>query len=104
MPAVQGHKLPEGLAATGDIQELVKRCAVILMVVPTPFVERTLAPLKDQLRPEQVGHRPLGEGTSRPCFMLPAEQLRLGLLEACLPDCGTNATQALVRAHGGKQP
>ena len=55
VPAVQGHKLPEGLSATVDVRELVQRCTVILMVVPTPFVERTLKPLADQLRPEQVG-------------------------------------------------
>ena len=52
---MQGHKLPEGLSATADIQEMVRRCAVILMVVPTPFVERTLRPLAEHLRPEQVG-------------------------------------------------
>lgn len=51
---MQGHKLPEGLSATGDIQEMVARCAVILMVVPTPFVERTLKPLADALRPDQA--------------------------------------------------
>ena len=52
--AVQGHKLPAGLSATGDIQEMVARCSVILMVVPTPFVERTLRPLAEKLRPDQV--------------------------------------------------
>lgn len=51
---MQGCKVPDGLQATGDMDALVQHAAVFLMVVPTPFVASTVAPLKDKLKPHQV--------------------------------------------------
>lgn len=47
--------LPEGLRATTDLPEVVRHAEMVLLVVPTPFLERTVARVKDQLREEQVG-------------------------------------------------
>ena len=50
----QGVRCPEGLTATGDMGEVVAAAEVILMVIPTPFVERVVAPLAPKLRPDQI--------------------------------------------------
>lgn len=34
--------------------EVVSSCEVVLMVVPTPFVARTLAPVADKFRPDGI--------------------------------------------------
>lgn len=51
---LKGCKVPDGLQATGDMDALVQHAAVFLMVVPTPFVASTVAPLKDKLKPHQI--------------------------------------------------
>ena len=51
---VQGHKVPEGLRATGSMAEAVEHAEVILMVVPTQFVARTMTDLAKLLKPNQV--------------------------------------------------
>ena len=52
--ALQGHKVPEGLRATGSMAEAVEHAEVILMVVPTQFVARTMTDLAKLLQPSQV--------------------------------------------------
>ncbi len=39
---LKGIPCPEGLTATGDLAEALHGAALVLMVVPTPFVARTL--------------------------------------------------------------
>ena len=51
---MQGHRVPEGLRATGSISEAVQGAEVILMVVPTQFVARTMTDLAKLLQPSQV--------------------------------------------------
>ena len=52
--ALQGYKVPEGLRATGSMADAVERAEVILMVVPTQFVARTMTDLAKLLQPNQV--------------------------------------------------
>lgn len=42
LPPRQGFKLPESLRASNDIKEVAAFGEIILMVIPTPFVERTV--------------------------------------------------------------
>ena len=42
--ALQGYALPHNLRASGDIQQVASFGEIILMVIPTPFVERTVGP------------------------------------------------------------
>ena len=51
---LQDVQLPEGLKATGDMEELIEHTEIFLMVVPTPFVAATMASIKDKLKPDQV--------------------------------------------------
>lgn len=51
---LQGVKLPDNLRASGDMAEVVTSAEIILVVIPTPFVARTLAPLADVLQPHQI--------------------------------------------------
>eukprot|EP00775_Hariotina_reticulata_P013939 gene13939-biopygen15838 len=44
-----GHRLPENLTATGSLPDVISSCELLLMVVPTPFVESTLKPITDVL-------------------------------------------------------
>ena len=50
----QGTKLPEGLRACGDLAVVADASELLLMVVPTPFVARTVEGIADRLRPTQV--------------------------------------------------
>ena len=50
----QNVPCPEGLTASADMAEVVRASEVILMVIPTPFVAATVAPLADLLRPDQI--------------------------------------------------
>ena len=52
---VQGYKVPEGLRATNSMAEAVERSEIILMVVPTQFVARTMTDMAKLLQPHQVG-------------------------------------------------
>ena len=66
--------LPDGVQATGDMLEVARTCSVILMVVPTPFVERTLQPLQQHLRSDQVRSAPLlhwRSAAAAACMSLP---------------------------------
>ncbi|KAK9797728.1 hypothetical protein WJX73_001344 [Symbiochloris irregularis] len=49
-----GHRVPDGLKATGSMDELVAHSSVFLMVVPTPFVAATVSSMKDKLKPHQI--------------------------------------------------
>lgn len=51
---MQGHKVPEGLRATTSMAEAVEQSEIILMVVPTQFVARTMTDLAKLLQPTQV--------------------------------------------------
>lgn len=43
LPAcLQGYTLPDNLRASGDIGQVASFGEIILMVIPTPFVERTV--------------------------------------------------------------
>lgn len=53
-PHITGHKCPDSFTATGDMASVVSSCEVVLMVVPTPFVARTLAPVADAFRPDSI--------------------------------------------------
>lgn len=53
---VQGVQLPEGLKATGSMDELIEHTEIFLMVVPTPFVAATMNGIKDKLKPSQVSY------------------------------------------------
>lgn len=44
-----GHRLPENLTATASLPDVISNCELLLMVVPTPFVESTLKPVTDVL-------------------------------------------------------
>ena len=52
--SAQGVPCPQGLTASGDMGEVVAASEVILMVIPTPFVAATVAPLAQLLRPDQI--------------------------------------------------
>eukprot|EP00879_Flechtneria_rotunda_P014388 GHRR01015035.1.p1 GENE.GHRR01015035.1~~GHRR01015035.1.p1 ORF type:complete len:328 (+),score=74.40 GHRR01015035.1:273-1256(+) len=49
-----GHKCPDGLIATGDLKQVASDCELILMVVPTPFVERTLASVANAFKQNSI--------------------------------------------------
>jgi len=51
---LKGVKLPEELTATTDMEAVVTQSEVLLMVIPTPFVARTLAPLAALLTPKHI--------------------------------------------------
>ncbi|KAL4427998.1 hypothetical protein ABPG75_002087 [Micractinium tetrahymenae] len=51
---LKGFKLPESLRASNDIKEVAAFGEVILMVIPTPFVERTVAQVVDALRDSSI--------------------------------------------------
>lgn len=46
--------MPEGLTATGDMAAVVTSCEVVLSVIPTPFVARTIAGVADKFRPDGI--------------------------------------------------
>lgn len=55
MPScTKGVRLPEALRATDSLDAVVSHAAVLVMVVPTPFVASTMANIKDKLQPDQV--------------------------------------------------
>lgn len=92
----QGFPLPENLRATNDMNEVVSHAELLLMVIPTPFVERTIARIKDQLREDQVGGKreafnPM-RGTCQGTAAIVAEKRRPDLfvgVEGCWPvHCG----------------
>ena len=51
---LQGVSLPDGVRATQDMLEVVRTCSLLLMVIPAPFVARTLQPIQQHLRSDQV--------------------------------------------------
>ena len=52
--AVQGVPCPHGLVASNDMPAVIQRSELILMVVPTPFVARTIGDQAAHFRPKQV--------------------------------------------------
>jgi glycerol-3-phosphate dehydrogenase (NAD(P)+) len=51
---LKGHTCPPSLKATGDMAEVARACEAVLIVVPTPFVERTVARVASEFRPDTV--------------------------------------------------
>lgn len=51
---LQGFPLPESLRASNDIDAVVEHSEILLLVIPTPFVERTMGRIKDKLKDNQV--------------------------------------------------
>lgn len=51
---LKGHKLPPALKASSDIQEVAAYGEIILMVIPTPFVERTIGQVVDTLSDRSI--------------------------------------------------
>ncbi|GMH35922.1 hypothetical protein BSKO_03790 [Bryopsis sp. KO-2023] len=49
-----GHKIPDSMRATGDLDAVIEHSKIILMVVPTPFVAKTLEPIASKLKAEQI--------------------------------------------------
>jgi glycerol-3-phosphate dehydrogenase (NAD(P)+) len=49
---LKGVDLPESLCASNDMSLVVGHGELVLMVIPTPFVERTISQVKDKLRPK----------------------------------------------------
>jgi glycerol-3-phosphate dehydrogenase (NAD(P)+) len=49
-----GFQLPASVCASTDAQEVAKFGDLILVVIPTPFVERVMEPLKDVIRDDQI--------------------------------------------------
>ena len=43
-----GVKIPQGMRATGDLSRVIDHGEILLMVVPTPFVEHTLGHLYEE--------------------------------------------------------
>ena len=50
----QGFPLPPALRATTDLGAVVDHGELLLVVIPTPFVERTMERIRDQLRGDQA--------------------------------------------------
>ncbi|GAB4816038.1 hypothetical protein N2152v2_003084 [Parachlorella kessleri] len=51
---LKGFPLPETLRATNDIIEAFDYAEVILTVIPTPFLERTIAKVKDHIKGDKI--------------------------------------------------
>lgn len=51
---LKGVTIPDGLSATEDLHRVLEHAKIILMVVPTPFVESTLAPIAKDFRSDQI--------------------------------------------------
>lgn len=51
---LQGVQCPEGLTASTDVAHVVSQSEILLMVIPTPFVARTMEPLAHLLRPDHI--------------------------------------------------
>lgn len=49
-----GHKLPESLKATSLINEVINHGELLLLVIPTAFIERVMDPVKDSIKSDQV--------------------------------------------------
>lgn len=50
----QGTALPTNLKATNDLAEAVAHGELVLTVIPTPFLGRTIASVKDKFKPNQI--------------------------------------------------
>lgn len=51
---LKGHKCPENLTATNSLADVVSSNELLLMVVPTPFVERTLASVASAIKSDAI--------------------------------------------------
>ena len=80
----QGYKVPDALRASGDITDVVAHAEIILMVIPTPFVEKTMAGIKDKLRPEQVSCRFVEEHLAEWSLHYPSLAANCCLLLSCV--------------------
>lgn len=50
---LQGCPLPESLKATNDIKQAIEHAEMILTVVPTPFLFKSMSGIQDYLREDQ---------------------------------------------------
>lgn len=53
---LQGFTLPDNLRATQDIHAAMVHGELILIVIPTPFVEKVLSQVVDDINGNQVGN------------------------------------------------
>eukprot|EP00887_Chlorella_sp_A99_P004238 scaffold15.g4238.t1 len=51
---LKGYPLPESLRASNDLAEVAGYGELVLFVIPTPFVERTVGQIADTLRDDQI--------------------------------------------------
>ncbi|PRW59103.1 glycerol-3-phosphate dehydrogenase [Chlorella sorokiniana] len=51
---LKGYPLPENLRASGDIRQVASFGEILLMVIPTPFVERTVSQIVDAVRDDSI--------------------------------------------------
>lgn len=53
-PLLQGFTLPDNVKASTDLNAVAQHGELILMVIPTPFVDKVMAPLGNNIRDDQV--------------------------------------------------
>jgi glycerol-3-phosphate dehydrogenase (NAD(P)+) len=51
---LQGFPLPEALRASNDLKEVAQHGELVLMVIPTPFIERTMSRIADDITDKQA--------------------------------------------------
>ncbi|PSC69774.1 glycerol-3-phosphate dehydrogenase [Micractinium conductrix] len=51
---LKGHQLPHNLRASNDIKEVAGYGELVLMVIPTPFVERTVSQIEGSVRDDAI--------------------------------------------------
>jgi len=51
---LEGHALPESLCATLDLAAVVEHSELLLLVVPSPYIESVLAPVAQLLSPRHI--------------------------------------------------
>ena len=51
---MQDFPLPHNLRASTDLREVVQHGELVLVVIPTPFVERTMRQVSDVLQENQI--------------------------------------------------
>lgn len=51
---LKGFPLPEALRASSDLKEVAQHGELVLMVIPTPFIERTMSRIADDITEKQI--------------------------------------------------
>ena len=70
-PRLQGFPLPASLRASNDIKEVAGHGEILLMVIPTPFVERTVRRQAGRLAGRQAGRQISHCSFQAPAYALP---------------------------------